>query len=219
MAKKRKKKKKSSGATPPKLTPQKYIQTRARKLPFYKCLVSEGWQDSGMAVVMIARQQGGEKLVIGMYLLDIWCLGLKDTHYQFRMDNFEFENEFVPKMYNNRDIEPEEVAPVYAQNLIYRAIEYAEDLGFAPHKDFKFTERILDPADSLEEIEFEFGKDGMPHYMAGPHDNFEQILHTLARNLGMGNFKYTIPWMQNDGEDFEEEEDGDFAENVDFEEA
>ncbi len=218
MAKKRKKKK-SSGATPPKLTPQKYIQTRARKLPFYKCLVSENWEESGMAVVMIARQQGGEKLVVGMYLLDTWCLGLKDTHYQFRMDNFEFENEFLPKMYTNRDIEPEEVSANYAQNLIYRAIEYAEDLGFAPHKDFKLTERILDPADSLEEIEFEFGKDGMPHYMAGPHDNFEKILHTLARNLGMDNFEYTIPWMQDyEDEGFEEEDEGDFAESVDFEE-
>ncbi len=226
MAKKRNKKKKSSGGAPVKLTPQKYIQTRARKLPFYKCFVNEDWEEGGMAVIVVSRQQGGEKLVVGLYLVDTWCLGLKDTHFQFRMDNYEFDNEFLSHIYTTRGLNFEEISTEFAQNLIYGAIEYAEDLGFSPHKDFKLTEYILDPADSIEVMDIEFGKDGVPHYTSGPNDNVEKIMATLIKNVGEGNFHYTIGSQVFEGEEYddeddyeyEEEEDDDFAEDIEYEE-
>ncbi|MGB0931296.1 MAG: hypothetical protein ACPGVB_10995 [Chitinophagales bacterium] len=216
MAKKRNKRKKSSGGAPVKLTPQKYIKTRARKLPFYKCFVNDSWEEGGMAVIVVARQQGGDKLVVGLYLVDTWCLGLKDTHFHFRMDNYEFENEFLQNVY--RDEDPEEIDERLAQNLIYGAIEYAEDLGFAPHGGFKLTEYILDPVGSLEEIDLEFGKDGVPHYTSGPNDDVNKIMNVLAQNIGMGNFHYTVGSQVFEGEG-NGEDDEDFAEDIEFEEA
>ncbi|MEZ4888229.1 MAG: hypothetical protein R3E32_26100 [Chitinophagales bacterium] len=226
MAKNRNKRKKSSGGAPVKLPPQKYIQTRARKLPFYKCFVNTDWDDTGMAIVIVSRQQGGDKLVVGLYLVDTWCLGLKDTHYHFRMDNFEFDNDLLLDIYNSKHLEVKEIDSEYAQNIIYGAIEYAEDLGFSPHKDFKLTEYILDPSDSIEVIDLEFGKDGMPLYVNGLNDNVEKIIATLERNVGLGNFHYTIggqTFGEYDDDDFEEEEDfedndDDFAEDITYEE-
>lgn len=214
MAKKRNKRRKSSGGASVKLTPKKYIQTRARKLPFYKCFINNNWEEIGMAVVVVARQQGGEKLVVGLYLMDVWCLGLKDTHYEFRMDNYEFDNEFVPHVYHSRDLDIEEIEPEFAQNLIYGAIEYAEDLGFEPHKDFNLTEYILDPVDSIEVIDIEFGKDGKPFYSSGPHDDVNRIMAILQKNVGIDNFHYAIGShvFDEDEEDYDEDEDDDFME-------
>jgi len=192
MAKKRKKKK-SGGATPPKLTPQKYIQTRAKNLPFYKCFSNLDWSDNGLAVVIITRQQGGEKLIVGLYLLDVFCLGLKNTHYRFRMSNFDFDNEFLPMTYKGSNLEPSEVSPNYAQNLIYGAIEYAENLGFAPHKEYRLTKYILDSIESLDPMDFEFGKDGQPYFFAGPFDDTKRIMAILTKNVGIENFNYTFP--------------------------
>ena len=35
--------------------------------------------------------------------------------------------------------------------------------------------------------------DGKPMYMAGPHDDVEQVMRTLRKKCGHGNFHSTIP--------------------------
>lgn len=81
--------------------------------------------------------------------------------------------------------------------MIYGGIDYAKQLGFSPHSDFKYTRFILDPK---EEIEFdstiEFGKDGKPFYMAGPYDSREKIsriIEQLEEKVGEGNYHFTYP--------------------------
>ena len=36
----------------------------------------------------------------------------------------------------------------------------------------------------------EFGRDGMPMYIEGPHDDTWRIVRTLRQNVGDGNFHY-----------------------------
>ena len=38
--------------------------------------------------------------------------------------------------------------------------------------------------------DLEFGRDGMPMYIEGPHDDTWRIMHTLRQNVGDGNFHY-----------------------------
>jgi len=38
--------------------------------------------------------------------------------------------------------------------------------------------------------DLEFGRDGMPMYIEGPHDDTRRIMHTLRQNVGDGNFHY-----------------------------
>lgn len=78
---------------------------------------------------------------------------------------------------------------VKAHNIIYGGIDYAEELGFQPHKLFRITEYLLNPDlidDGIDEIEF--GKDGKPFFIAGPDDNVDRIINTLKKNVGEGNF-------------------------------
>jgi Transcription factor WhiB len=40
--------------------------------------------------------------------------------------------------------------------------------------------------------DLEFGRDGMPMYIEGPHDDTWRIMHTLRQNVGDGNFHYLV---------------------------
>jgi hypothetical protein len=39
-------------------------------------------------------------------------------------------------------------------------------------------------------VDLEFGRDGMPMYIEGPHDDTWRIMHALRQNVGDGNFHY-----------------------------
>ena len=50
-----KKKKKKGKVVQFLLSPENYIRSRARNLPLFECMISEGWKESGMANILIAR--------------------------------------------------------------------------------------------------------------------------------------------------------------------
>lgn len=182
-----------------------YIVDRARKLPIYKCW-SIGDNVSGIKQIIVTRQKTGGKLVVGFFLVDLFCLGLKDTFYREFDDEEELEAMVFSKL--PYEINKQEIDPTYAQNLVYGVIEYAEDLGFSPHKEFKVSEYILDDIEELEYIEIEFGKDGKPFYLPGENDNIVKNLMILDANVGKGNYNYANAFDyddDDDDDDFEEE--------------
>jgi hypothetical protein len=84
-----------------------------------------------------------------------------------------------------------QIDTVLAHNLIYGAIDFAEEAGFKPHEEFRLVEYILNPDlvdDGIDDIVF--GKDDKHFYISGPFDNTSLILHTLQKNLGQGNYNY-----------------------------
>jgi len=174
------------------LSPEKYITTKARELPFYQCFITSRWQVLGIANILISRKQPSGHFIVGMYLIDIYCLGLKNTTFRFNLSEVEYMD-FVHK-FKEAEGEARHCDFAEAHNIIYGAIDYAEELGFSPQKDFKVTEYILNPKlidDGIDQIQF--GKNGKPYYFAGPYDNTNQILGVLKRNVGEGNFEFTIP--------------------------
>lgn len=197
------KKKKNSQKEQP-ISIKKYIIEAARKLPIYKC-----WQlgddESGIKHIVFARQKRDGTFIVGIYLVDLFCLGLKDTF--FLNPSFEELKERVLEN-THAGFEYEAIDPILAQNYIYGAIEYAEDLGFKPHKDFSITEYILDDVEQLEFIDIELGCNGRPCFMPGPNDKVGQILAHLNKHVGEGNYDFI--------EEFDEEEEADDAGMPDF---
>lgn len=167
---------------------RKYIKEAARKVPIDKCYATTDWPTSGMAQVVVTRKKKSGRYVVGVYLLDTFCLGLKNTLYIANAQEFELEE--LLEGINNRGQLVEECDPTFAQNLVYGAIEYAEDLGFAPEKDFAVSEFILDPVEDIEFIDIEFGQNGKPYYIAGPYDNAPVILAKLKKAVGEGGFEF-----------------------------
>ncbi len=184
MAKSRKKKK---NQTQQKQSPAKYIAQRAKDFDFYECYINEDWEEGGMASILISKQMPSGNYIVGIYMVDVYCLGLKNTDFRFNMDESDY-NEFVGEMYPEDRILRD---PMFMHNLIYGAIDYAEDLGFSPHKDFKITEHLLDSDLITDEInDIEFGKNGKPFYIPGPYDNSANIMATLTKAVGESGFEH-----------------------------
>jgi hypothetical protein len=66
-----------------------------------------------------------------------------------------------------------------------------------PHPDYHRAKRIFGDIDAGQSTDrFEFGKDGQPFFIAGPHDTAERcrmIVNTLVQKCGVDGFHYVIP--------------------------
>ncbi len=231
MANKKKTKKKPVAKPQQQLTPKNYILTgRARTLPISECWISTDWKESGICSVIVARRHTSGNITFGMYLLDIFCLGLKNTNYAFNKSEYEYK-ELCDKIFSVHDYGKIAIEYVLAHNIIYGAIAYAEDLGFKPEKDWVLSQMILEEdTEDVELIEVEFGKNGKPFFINGPYDNVQKVVNTLNKSVGEGNYEmmYMLGNPNNfdesfDSDDYEDEDEDDDenmddAEDVDYEE-
>jgi hypothetical protein len=166
----------------------------ARDFPLYGCWIMEGWQDEGITPVVVARQQEPGRVMFGVYMVDLYCLGIKDafTRTDFSLSRFERE---LPRLCSGA---PEKCSVELAHEVIYGGLEYAAELGFAPHADYhkQMADLLLDPPDAHPRLDHvSFGKDGKPLYVSGPYDDERKsrsVINTLLRTRGEGNFNYLV---------------------------
>ena len=169
---------------------QKYFKTRLKNLPYHECYINSEYKERGLAQILISKKQPSGKYTFVVFLVDIFCLGLKNT-----MFNFNFSEEKYKEM-TDRLFESEPFIPfdlVEAHNLIYGTIDCAEEIGFKPHKSFALAKYMLDTDlldDGIEDIEL--GKDGRIFYITGPYDDTYRIIRTLEKTVGVGNFEYIV---------------------------
>jgi len=193
MAKSKNRRKKKKSALPNKmkpLSPENYIRKVGRKLDIFECKINDDWQDSGLAVIVLVRQKKSGALVLTSFVVDLKCLGVKNSAYWVDIYNDFYEN-WLEKLSAGMQLNMINVDPNLAFSIIYGAVDYAADLGFKPHEDYKITKYNLAEKDMfiLESVTFG-GEDGKPLYIAGPYDNSQQIIATLQRNLGEDNFNF-----------------------------
>jgi hypothetical protein len=161
----------------------------ARTYPIAGCWVQPGWQENGLAVVVVARRQPDGRLVLGNYEVDYYCLGVKNCFGRGNVSLDWFEKKLLPKVMPDGVAEP--IAPALAHELIYGSIAYAARWGFAPHPDFEFAQEVLDaPALRPQGSNVTFGKDGKPFFISGPNDDAGAVVAQLERSAGAGNFAY-----------------------------
>lgn len=166
----------------------------AREYPIYGCWIMEGWQDEGISPVIVARKQETGRVLFGAYMVDLFCLGIKDAFSRADYSVNKFERD-LPDMCHGA---PEQCSVELAHEVIYGALEYAAKLGFQPHSDFsnQMADLILDPPDAHPRVDHvTFGKDGKPLYIAGPYDDEKKIsyvMDTLTRTCGEGNFHFLV---------------------------
>ena len=178
------------------LSPENYIRQRSRNLPVHECWISTDWKKEKIASVTIARKHASGNITYCMYLVDLACLGIKDTTYRYNKSQYEFKN-FLEVMKENHPLE--EVSYNLAHNIIYAAIEFAEEFGFAPHKDFILTTQFFleEDTEDLPIIEIECGgDDGKPLYVNAGFESAvraDQILKQLKKTAGEGNYHFIIP--------------------------
>ncbi|MEM7556826.1 MAG: DNA-binding response regulator [Cyanobacteria bacterium P01_A01_bin.84] len=165
------------------------VNTNCTQRLFNNQTVSET-EIGGLGMVLVSRSTGYNRFVVCSYLVDYWCLGLKDTMGEKKFnDNIKYQ-QFLNTVYRGFSDGYEEITLEQAQAIIYGAITYALELGFKPHKDFEKTQSHLGIWNGQPKLTF--GHEGKPYFIQGPYDNATQIMQTLRRNVGEGNFDYLV---------------------------
>ncbi len=200
MAKKKSKKKAQPQVF---LSPARFMREKARQLPLGKCYVNSDWQEAGMADVVVTRVRPSGNIVLGLFLVDTFCLGVKAVLYRDNMVDYEFD-EFLQQYKSGFD--NEEITYEEAHNIIYGALSFAEEAGIEPCKDFYTASYVLEEdTDDVPLIEYEFGRDGKHFLIVGP-DGIERLYIPILKERLGDNFDFLFELDPDD--DFDDDEYG-----------
>ena len=194
---------------------------RSTRAPWLHCRAMNALWDKGIGQVLISRQLPSRQVILSSFLVDMYCLGVKDAFVAV-LPNSKYQERIVDRMATSMggtvDMTPEAVC-----KLVQGAIAYARDLGFSPHPDCILAHRMLagiDPGKCDEE--FEYGKNGKPLFISGPHDAPERcrrIIATLNESCGPGGFHYVVhagsPYALGSFASLRSEDEGEYLEFAD----
>jgi hypothetical protein len=160
--------------------------------PIHECFVSEEIFDRGIGDVIISRRMPDGSISTSVFLVDTFCLGVKDCFFA-NQPRRKYE-EGIMRMEQGENLE--KVAPEYAVKLVENAVAYAKSLGFERHEEYLWVKKIFGNIDpSICPTEFEFGQDGKPFYVSGPNQteaDSRRIIHNLSERLGPDGFHYMV---------------------------
>ena len=172
--------------------------------PVEACYLNADWKEQGLARIVVTRSQENRKIMVGVFLVDIFCLGVKNAFCNEGLARSQIEDQLLPGCYQNEA--PTRVGINYVKEIISGAVEYARSLGFEPHPDFEFSRHVLGAEEISRTRSLEFGgPEGKPLYVAGPDDDAAAILRKLRKKLGENGFNFIT--REDDWEAIEEDED------------
>lgn len=166
---------------------------RVAAAPILHCCVTQSLWDDGIAHVLVSRELNSGMVAYSAFLIDRYCLGVKEA-----FCGFMARSEYFERLYERIAAADDLVrlSPAAACKLVEGAAAYAAGLGLSAHGDYARARHIfgsIDPAAS--DREFEFGKDGKPLFISGPRDTpsrCQSIVGILSERVGPGNFDYVV---------------------------
>ena len=204
-----KKNKKNQGGGQQFLSPEKYLQQKARGLEIGTCYVTKGIDEMRMGHVIVTRKHTGGRISMAAYLVDMACVGVKDSFYRLRMDDWEFDEFLDDRRDTFRECSYEE-----AHNRVWGSVAYAEEAGIRPDKSFSLTQYMLEEdTDDIPLIEYEYGRDGKHFLTCRSELEASRYLPLMRQHLGEGNYHYLVgigdPGFGDENEHEDENYDGD----------
>jgi hypothetical protein len=165
---------------------------RALAAPIRHCLLQDSLFEQGIGTLIVARGVTTDQFALGSFLLDVYCLGIKDA--MFRSVGAEELAYYLDTMAAGSPLTP--VDPPYARKLLRDLAAWAGAIGFAPHPDFAAVEHVLaDVSAEACDVVFQFGRDGKPCYLPGPSESASLIrrrLEQLRERLGEDGFDFMV---------------------------
>jgi len=166
---------------------------RAATTPILHCMLSEELFETGMGNLVLARGIAIGQPVIAAFLLDTFCLGVKDV--MFRSVEGARLASIIDRLGAATPLAP--VEPSYARKLLHDLVQWAGALGIQPHQDYAAVEQLFGDVDPRAcSAAFRFGQEGKPLYVAGPSESqsmVRQRINELTRRLGPEGFHYVVP--------------------------
>lgn len=165
----------------------------ASSTPIHECLISSSITEEGLGQVIFSRKAVGQ-VAAAIFLIDVYCLGVKDA-FGGMMSSGEFQQ--FKERFASSDQDLIAIDAPSARRFVEQAVDYARSIGFSPSADYrKLTPLFGDVSPDHGRNLCEFGRDGKPLYVAGPHDSptrARQVVNTLMRTCGPAGFDYLIP--------------------------
>jgi hypothetical protein len=158
---------------------------RTAVAPILHCRVTDGIWKVGIGQVLVSRQLSNGNVAFAVFLVDVYCLGVKNAMADI-VSRAKYDLDLYGKLADDYTLLP--MKPESARKLVDGAVQYARDLGLAPHADYHVAKMIFGDisAEACTE-EYRFGKDGKPYFISGPHDSpfrCDEILRRLRSCCG-----------------------------------
>jgi len=189
--------------------------------PVLHSRIADTLKDEGMGHVLLSRLLPNNRVAAVLFLVDRYCLGVKDCFGRLMV---RAEYDAFCKDLDDR-FEMEDHTPADVRKLVEGVVDSARDLGLEPHPDYHRVKAIFGDIDARESrIEFEFGSEGKPLFINGPHDGPERcrrILSILEHRCGPDGYHYIMGGpaavslvededeFEDPDEDFDDDEDDD----------
>jgi len=163
---------------------------RAAEAPIQHCLLSADLFELGIGTVVLARGVTPHHLAVGIFLLDVFCLGVKDAMFK------SLEGDELAMYLETTKVgsAPISLQPSDARKLMRDLVAWSQSIGFPPHREFAAVERIFGDVSADEsEADFPFGRDGKPIYIPGPYESATLIrrrIEQLQKHLGEDGFEF-----------------------------
>ena len=167
------------------------------KYPIYECLVPSELFETGLGTIIATRRHPGGEIAVGAFVVDVFCLGVKNAFFKVAGEEV-YHNTIKPRLVESHEGQHfENTHPSCMRKIIEGAVDYADDLGFSPHPDYRSARVIFGDIDAGAcPVKYVFGQDGMPMYIRGPNESINQakkIVDQLAKRCGEGNYHYLLP--------------------------
>ncbi len=156
----------------------KHLTSTLALFPLYGCFVGNNWKTECKTHVIVIRSLPTGDFLVSGYLLDLWCLGIKDAF----LKTFVTQEELIKILtITKEDCNGiSEITYEDARSVILGSLKYAESLGFEPHKDWQEAQHMIEPHRSFEN-KFTFGHNGKPYYVSGPYDDDQKIKDVMKK--------------------------------------
>ncbi|MCI9607176.1 MAG: DUF1186 domain-containing protein [Muribaculaceae bacterium] len=175
-------KKKHKSTRPQPISPARFMREKARTLPIGKCYITDDWQENGIGHLIITRQRPSGNVVYASFLVDTFCLGIKDAAYHHNMTDYDLEEHLDPL---RSHFGLSEISYNEAHNIAYGAIEFAREGGVEPAPDFNIAGYILEEdTEDVPLIEYEFGRNGKHCLFVNENRSEMRFVPQLKKALG-----------------------------------
>ncbi|MFE5596872.1 hypothetical protein [Streptomyces sp. NPDC056549] len=145
-----------------------------------------------VAVLVAADSTRSTKAQVAGFLLDVWCLGVKNVLAPEPMSESRLAGH--RGLYFSAFEGHVQVPTDLVRALVFGAAAYASGFGFEPEgelaKEFAEAAALLGQPAGPSPIGF--GRDGKPFFANGPYDNPEAVLRTLRRAVGDDGFDFEV---------------------------
>lgn len=152
-------------------------------------IVSGGLDSDGVTMVYVTREASRGQVLLGSFVVDLWCMGVKDCYAKL-ISPGELR-ELIQDTRNQVNVQTVTASEAHA--IVAGGVEYAAEIEIPPHADYAKVAQIFHdiPRGQVPEG-VKFGYQGKRRYIRGRYDSdatVAHVAHALRTHLDEGNYE------------------------------